>query len=76
MTIVLQSLTYVNSAGNAIMKVDNTTTITPPPLVNRNSIRITSKDTHSAGNIILVDVKHIPYGCSVWPSFWTLGTGL
>lgn len=58
------------------MKVDNTTTIAPAPLVSRNSIRITSQDTYGAGNIIIIDVRHIPYGCSVWPSFWTLGTGL
>ncbi|KAF8329884.1 glycoside hydrolase family 16 protein [Amanita rubescens] len=75
-TAVSQGLAYVNSGGNAIMKVDNTTTIAPAPIVNRNSIRITSQDTVGAGNIILIDVKHIPYGCSVWPSFWTLGTGL
>ena len=31
-------LTFVNSAGNAIIQVDNTTTILPAPLVNRNSV--------------------------------------
>ena len=31
-------LTYVNGAGNAIIKVDNTTTILPAPLVYRKSV--------------------------------------
>ena len=31
-------LTYVNAAGNAIIRVDNTTNILPAPLVNRNSV--------------------------------------
>ena len=36
-TATAGQLTYVNAAGNAIVKVDNTTTILPAPLVNRNS---------------------------------------
>jgi hypothetical protein len=36
-TATTDQLTYVNAAGNAIIKVDNTTTILPAPLVNRNS---------------------------------------
>ncbi|KAF8887238.1 concanavalin A-like lectin/glucanase domain-containing protein [Gymnopilus junonius] len=69
----LQSLTFVNSAGNAVVKVDNTTTILPAPLVNRDSIRLTSLDSYGLGSLILIDVVHIPYGCSVWPAFWTYG---
>ncbi|KAF8635259.1 hypothetical protein AX15_000482 [Amanita polypyramis BW_CC] len=72
---VSEGLAYVNSAGHAIMKVDNTANIPPAPQVDRGSIRITSQDTYGAGNLILLDLVHIPYGCSVWPSFWTLGTG-
>ncbi|KAF8629542.1 hypothetical protein AX15_003393 [Amanita polypyramis BW_CC] len=71
-----ERLAYVNAAGNAVMKVDNTTTITPAPLIHRSSIRITSQDTYGAGNLILIDALHIPYGCSVWPSFWLLGIGV
>ena len=36
---VSSGLTYINSAQNAIIKVDNTTTIAPAPLVHRNSVR-------------------------------------
>ena len=37
-TAVADQLTYVNSAGNAIIKVDNTTTIVAAPLIYRNSV--------------------------------------
>ncbi|KAG5637804.1 hypothetical protein H0H81_003136 [Sphagnurus paluster] len=88
-----QRLAYVNSAGNAIIKVDNTTNIALAPLVNRPSVRhilraystithavapqvrLTSKESYGVGTLWLIDVVHMPYGCSVWPSFWTLGTG-
>ncbi|KAJ7059229.1 glycoside hydrolase family 16 protein [Mycena amicta] len=65
----------VNTAGNAIIKVDDTTTIAPATLVHRNSIRITSQDTYGVGSVIVADFVQMPYGCSVWPSFWLLGQG-
>lgn len=73
-TAMSNRLTYINDAGNAVIKVDNSTFIQPAPLVHRNSIRITSHDTYGIGSLIMIDIRHIPYGCSVWPSFWTLGT--
>ncbi|RDB20074.1 putative glycosidase C21B10.07 [Hypsizygus marmoreus] len=68
-------LAYVNAAGNAIVKVDNSTTIAAAPLVNRESIRLTTKDSYGVGTLWIIDAVHIPYGCSVWPAFWTLGVG-
>ncbi|THU85086.1 hypothetical protein K435DRAFT_783462 [Dendrothele bispora CBS 962.96] len=73
MTAMNQDLTFVNGNGHAIIRVDNTTNIANAPLVNRNTIKITSKDAYPIGSLILIDTYHIPYGCSVWPSFWTLG---
>ncbi|PFH47858.1 glycoside hydrolase family 16 protein [Amanita thiersii Skay4041] len=70
-------LTFVDGNGHAIVRVDNTTTITlpaPGQFVHRNSVRITTQDTYGFGNLIMIDVHHLPWGCSVWPSFWTLGT--
>ncbi|KAH7924694.1 glycoside hydrolase family 16 protein [Leucogyrophana mollusca] len=66
-----QGLAYVNSEGNAIIKVDNTTNV--PLGQKRNSIRITSQDVYDLGSLWIIDVNHIPYGCSVWPAFWTFG---
>ncbi|KAF8871386.1 concanavalin A-like lectin/glucanase domain-containing protein [Gymnopilus junonius] len=68
-----RGLTFVNSAGNAVIKVDNTTTISPAPIVNRDSIRLTSLDSYGLGSLFIIDAVHIPYGCSVWPSFWMYG---
>lgn len=36
----------------------------------RNSIRITSQESW-ADAIYVLDVLHMPEGCSTWPSFWT-----
>ncbi|KAF9004222.1 concanavalin A-like lectin/glucanase domain-containing protein [Cyathus striatus] len=70
-----QHLAYINEAGNAIVRVDNTTNIADAPLIHRDSVRITSRDAYGVGTVLIIDALHIPYGCSVWPSFWTFGTG-
>ena len=55
-----QKLTYVNDAGNAIMKVDNSSTISVGD--KRNSIRIVSKDRVNVGSVWIADFLHVPYG--------------
>lgn len=62
-------LAYINDAGNAIMKVDNTSTLNVG--ANRNSIRISTKDHFTVGSMWITDMVHVPYGCSVWPAFWS-----
>ncbi|KAH9924368.1 concanavalin A-like lectin/glucanase domain-containing protein [Amylocystis lapponica] len=64
-------LAYINEAGNAIMKVDNTTNVAVGEM--RNSVRITSQDFYDYGSVWIIDLLHIPYGCSVWPAFWSKG---
>ncbi|KAJ3475280.1 hypothetical protein NLI96_g11942 [Meripilus lineatus] len=64
-------LAYVNDAGNAIIKVDNITNVPYPE--KRDSVRITTNDFYNLGSIWVFDALHLPYGCSVWPSFWTKG---
>ncbi|KAI6039626.1 glycoside hydrolase family 16 protein [Pisolithus marmoratus] len=66
-----QGLAYVNNQNHVILKVDNTTNVTYGQ--PRNSIRITTKDAYQLGSLWLIDVNHIPYGCSVWPAFWSFG---
>ncbi|OBZ77862.1 putative glycosidase C21B10.07 [Grifola frondosa] len=70
-TATSQQLAYINDAGNAIIKVDNTTTVANGSM--RNSIRITTQDLYDYGSIWVMDAVHLPYGCSVWPAFWAKG---
>ncbi|EIW55456.1 uncharacterized protein TRAVEDRAFT_59797 [Trametes versicolor FP-101664 SS1] len=67
-----EHLAYVNDAGRAIIRVDNTTNL-PPDMPNRDTIRLTTKDLYDYGSLWVFDATHLPYGCSVWPAFWTKG---
>ncbi|GAA5983395.1 hypothetical protein JCM10908_000272 [Rhodotorula pacifica] len=62
-------LTYITPSGTAVLQVDRTSTL--PPGAYRDSVRIMSLDTYDAGTLIIIDMKHVPYGCSTWPAFWT-----
>jgi len=64
-------LAYVDGNGKAILRVDNFTNV--PWNEKRNTVRITTQDSFPVGSVILLDVLHLPYGCSVWPAFWTMG---
>jgi len=69
-----QKLTYLNDAGNAIIKIDNTTVGNPTDnAFGRNSVFLTSNAAVNPGSLILMDAVHMPYGCSVWPAFFLLG---
>jgi hypothetical protein len=63
-------LAYVNSAGRAIMKVDNTTSNLKFP-EKRASVRIATKDRFAIGSVWVADMTHTPYGCSIWPAWWS-----
>ncbi|OBZ79820.1 putative glycosidase C21B10.07 [Grifola frondosa] len=58
----------INSAGNAVMRVETTPQVTG----NRQSIRITTQYSYTGGLIIL-DAVHMPTGCGTWPAFWSNG---
>jgi len=64
-------LAYVDGNGKAILKVDNSTNV--PYNEKRNTVRITTQDSFPVGSVFLLDASHVPYGCSVWPAFWTMG---
>ncbi|KZP14965.1 glycoside hydrolase family 16 protein [Athelia psychrophila] len=66
-----QGLAYINNAQHAIIKVDNRSDVAFNE--KRNTVRITSQDTYDLGSLWMIDLLHIPYGCSVWPAFWTFG---
>ncbi|KAF5380159.1 hypothetical protein D9615_006142 [Tricholomella constricta] len=66
-----QGLAYVNRAGNAVLKVDNMHNVAFNQ--KRNSLRITTQAAYAVGSLWITDMVHIPFGCSVWPAFWTKG---
>ncbi|KAI0336816.1 hypothetical protein GY45DRAFT_1238036 [Cubamyces sp. BRFM 1775] len=73
-TAATDQLAYVNQAGNAIIRVDNTTNVPDQGAdTRRNTIRITTHDFYDFGSLWVFDAKHVPYGCTVWPAFWTKG---
>ncbi|KAI0354274.1 hypothetical protein OH77DRAFT_1426345 [Trametes cingulata] len=64
-------LAFVNDAGHAIIRLDNTSFV--PFNFKRNSVKIVTHDFFPIGSVFLFDALHLPFGCSVWPSFWTMG---
>ncbi|KZV63841.1 glycoside hydrolase family 16 protein [Peniophora sp. CONT] len=68
-------LAFVNNAGNIILRVDNTTNdLNPGPysIFGRNTVQVISNDPININTLLVASVAHIPFGCSVWPAFWTL----
>ena len=56
------NLIGINSAGNALMKVETTPTVAS----NRMSIRIETTQTWNGG-LFIMDSVHMPTGCGTWP---------
>ncbi|KAG5718737.1 putative glycosidase C21B10.07 [Termitomyces sp. T112] len=57
------------STNHAIIKVDNTSKV--PFNQKRNTVRITTDERYGLGSVWVADIFHIPYGCSVWPAWWS-----
>lgn len=55
------NLAYINDAGNAIIKVDNTTNVQAGQ--KRNTVRIQTNDLFGVGSLWIADMVHVPYGC-------------
>jgi len=56
--------------GVAILSVDATTRLSTGG--NRASVRISSPKSYSSG-LFIADFEAMPYGCSVWPAYWSVG---
>jgi hypothetical protein len=48
-------LTYINAAGNAIIRADNVTSGVGDPTFGRNSVNLISKDAISLGSLTVID---------------------
>ncbi|KZV77976.1 hypothetical protein EXIGLDRAFT_718905 [Exidia glandulosa HHB12029] len=66
-------LTSINDAGNAMIRVDYTNTTVYNN--KRYSVRIESSSAYGPGSVFVLDAVltffQIPFGCSVWPAYWT-----
>jgi len=65
------SLIYTSSSGTVILKVDNISSVVYNE--KRYAPKVLSKTAYDPGTVWVLDAVHIPYGCSVWPAFWTQG---
>lgn len=54
------NLAFINDAGNAIMRVDNTSSLKFGD--KRDTIHITSKDLFTVGTVWIADFLHVPFG--------------
>ena len=58
-----KNLAFVDPSTNrAIIKVDNTTKVSPGQ--KRNTVRIATKDQFTIGSVWVADMHHVPYGVS------------
>lgn len=64
-TATNSNLAYVRSDGSVVIKVDNTTAL--PVGTTRNSVRISTRATYTTA-LMIFDVLHMPWGCSVRPA--------
>ncbi|KAF8968928.1 glycoside hydrolase family 16 protein [Flammula alnicola] len=63
-------LAFVDSTTNhAIMQVDNRSTVVFND--KRNSVRLQTDVRFGVGSVWIADMLHVPYGCSVWPAWWS-----
>jgi len=67
---VAKNLTFA-SGNTFIMKADSTTTLDPSG-PGRNSVRIQSNAQFST-HVLIMDIRHMPEGCSTWPAAWEVG---
>ena len=56
------NLTFLNSAGNYIIKVDNTTSGANDPTFGRPSVKVLSNYTFGENSLIIMDAVHMPFG--------------
>ncbi|KAI0046071.1 glycoside hydrolase family 16 protein [Auriscalpium vulgare] len=68
-TALATNLSYAEP-GKFIMRADEWSVVRPEAR-GRDSVRIVSNDAYDDA-IFVLDLHHMPEGCSTWPAFWTL----
>ncbi|KAI9454433.1 glycoside hydrolase family 16 protein [Russula earlei] len=68
-TAAKEGLAYVQN-GVAVLKFENRGDL--PLNKPRNSTRISSVKTYSSG-LFIADFARMPFGCAVWPAYWSVG---
>ncbi|EIW73129.1 hypothetical protein TREMEDRAFT_59291 [Tremella mesenterica DSM 1558] len=63
-------LAFWTNTGVPGIQVDHWTKL--PSGTPRNSVRMNTRDIFSGG-LFIIDLQVMPFGCGVWPAFWTLG---
>ncbi|KAH8089557.1 concanavalin A-like lectin/glucanase domain-containing protein [Filobasidium floriforme] len=71
-TAFAKGLAFWTQDGTPGIQADGWTTLNPGEL--RDSIRLHSKALFNGG-LFIADFALMPWGCGIWPSFWTLGYG-
>ncbi len=61
---------FLVDGGKFVMRADDWS-IVPSSARGRDSIRISSHNAYDEA-IFVLDLQHMPAGCSTWPAFWTL----
>ncbi|TRM64697.1 concanavalin A-like lectin/glucanase domain-containing protein [Schizophyllum amplum] len=64
-----KGLAYVDN-GVVVLAVDDTNWVASG--ANRDSVRISSKSNYDNG-LFIADFEAMPWGCSVWPAYWSNG---
>ncbi|KAL4249522.1 Glycosyl Hydrolase Family 16 [Abortiporus biennis] len=71
-TAMQQNLSYVgDSEGSTfVMRADSTKFVAADER-GRRSVRISSRNAYDE-SLIILDLQHMPEGCTTWPAFWTI----
>jgi len=67
---IAKNLSYVQSNGVTVLAVDDYSDV--PAGGSRNSVRLQSKKTYNSG-LFIADFQAMPWGCGVWPAYWSCG---
>ncbi|KAL1732601.1 concanavalin A-like lectin/glucanase domain-containing protein [Schizophyllum commune] len=65
-----KGLAYVQGDGKFVMAVDDKNWVGVGS--NRDSVRIGSQKSYTQG-LFIADLQAMPFGCSVWPAWWSVG---